>query len=116
MRIIRSIGNDGRDEDDEAPGSLSVRKRGPDQARITLHREWDALEEWARVRREGAELLLAHLLECLPPDARGTDLLAETTLGKLNHAIESDQILTQGVRSPAKNSWNAPCSGSTNRR
>ena len=103
MRIIRSIGNDGREEDDEVHGeALSVRRRGLDQARITLHREWDALEKWARVRSEGAELLLAHLLQCLPPDARGTDLLAETTLGKLNHAIESDQILTQGVRSPAK--------------
>ena len=102
MRIVRSIGNDGREEDDEAPGSLSVRKRRRDQARITLHREWDALEKWAGIRREGAELLLAHLLQCLPPDARGTDLLAETTLGKLNHAIESDQILKQEVRSPQR--------------
>ncbi|MDE2984927.1 MAG: RecQ family ATP-dependent DNA helicase [Gemmatimonadota bacterium] len=102
MRIVRSIGNDGREEDDGAPGSLSVRKRGRDQAKITLHREWDALEEWARVRREGAELLLEHLLQRLPPDARGTDLLAETTLGKLNHAIESDQILKQKVGSPSR--------------
>ncbi len=102
MRIVRSIGNDGREEDDGARGSLSVRKRGRDQARITLHREWDALQKWARVRREGAELLLAHLLRCLPPDARGTDLLAETTLGELSHAIESDQILKQKVGSPSR--------------
>ena len=102
MRIVRSVGKDGRGEDDEAPGSLSVRSRGRDQVKITLHREWDALEKWARIRREGAELLLAHLLQCLPPDARGTDLLAETTLGRLNHAIESDQILRQRVRSPAR--------------
>ena len=102
MRIVRSIGNDGREEDDEARGSLSVRKRGRDQARITLHREWDALGKWAEVRREGAGLLLAHLLQCLPPDARGTDLLAKTTLGNLKHTIESDQILKQRVRSPQK--------------
>ena len=102
MRIVRSVGKDGRGEDDEAPGSLSVRSRGRDQVKITLHREWDALEKWARIRREGAELLLAHLFQCLPPDARGTDLLAETTLGRLNHAIESDQILRQKVRSPAR--------------
>ena len=102
MRIVRSIGNDGRQEDDEAPGSLSVRKRGGDQAKITLHREWDDLEKWAKVRRQGAGLLLAHLLQRLSPDARGTDLLAETTLGKLKHAIESDQILKQSVRSPEK--------------
>ena len=102
LRIVRSIGNDGRDEDDQAPGSLSVRNRGRDQARITLHREWDALEQWAEVRRQGAGLLLAHLLQCLPPDAGGTDLLAESTLGRLNHAIESDQILKQWVRSPQR--------------
>ena len=102
VRIVRSIGNDGREEDDGARGSLSVRKRGRDQARITLHREWDALESWAKVRREGAALLLAHLLQRLPPDARGTDLLAETTLGKLKHAIESDQVLRHGVRSTKK--------------
>ena len=102
MRIVRSIGNDGREEDDEAAGSLSVRKRSRDQARITLHREWDALEKWAKVRREGAGLLLAHLLQRLRPGARGTDLLAETTLGELKHAIESDQILNQRVRSPQK--------------
>ncbi len=100
MRIVRSVGKDGRGEDDEAPGSLSVRNPGRDQVEITLHREWDALERWARIRREGAELLLAHLLQCLPPDARGIDLLAETTLGKLNHAIESDHALKQRVRSP----------------
>ena len=102
MRIVRSIGNDGREEDDEAPGSLSVRNRRRDQAKITLHREWDALEKWAEVRREGARLLMAHLLQCLPPDARGTDLLADTTLGKLKHAIESDQIMKRRVRSPQK--------------
>ncbi len=102
MRIVRSIGKDGREEDYEPRGSLSVRKRGRDQAEITLHREWDALEKWARVRREGAELLLAHLLRCLPPDARGTDLLAETTLGELSHAIESDQILKQKVGSSSR--------------
>ena len=102
MRIVRSIGNDGRGEDDEGRGSLSSRKRGRDQATITLHREWDALEEWARVRREGAGLLLAHLLQRLPPDARGTDLLAETTLGRLRHAIGSDRILNQRVHSPRK--------------
>ena len=102
MHIVRSVGKDGRGEDDEAPGSLSVRNRGRDQAKITLHREWDALEKWARIRREGAELLLAHLLQCLPPDARGIDLLAETTLGKLNHAIESDHALKQRVRSPPR--------------
>ena len=42
------------------------------------------LNSAARLRRDAAaERLLDHLLACLPPGARGTDLLAETTLGKL---------------------------------
>ena len=34
--------------------------------------------------------LLEHLLASLPPGSRGTDLLAETTLGKLLTAVKSD--------------------------
>ena len=69
---------------------------------MTLQREWGALEETARRRREGAKLLLEHLLDCLPPGARGTDLLVETTLGKLTHAMESDLVIKSKVRHPAK--------------
>ncbi len=36
----------------------------------------------------GSERLLEHLLACLPEGTRGTDLLAETTLGKLLAALE----------------------------
>ena len=44
--------------------------------------------------------LLEHLLACLPPGSRGTDLLAETTLGKLLEAIRSDLFLKS--RNPEK--------------
>ena len=40
FRIVRGIAFDGRGEDDGAPGSLTVRKRDAETARITLHREW----------------------------------------------------------------------------
>ena len=69
---------------------------------MTLQREWRALEETARIRREAAGCLLEHLVACLPSGSRGTDLLAETTLGKLLHAIESDLVLKSSVRNPAK--------------
>ena len=100
-RIVRSIAHDGRGEDGAA-GSLTVRKQDAETARVTLQREWRALEETARIRREAAGRLLDHLLACLPPGSRGTDLLAETTLGKLTQAIESDLALKNKVRNPAK--------------
>ncbi len=101
-RIIRGISYDGQAEDDGASGSISVRKLDAETATVTLHREWRALEETANTRREAAAVLLEHLLSCLPAGSRGTDLLAETTLGKLLHAIESDLVLKTKVRKPDK--------------
>ena len=102
FRIVRSIAFDGRGEDDGAPGSLTVRKRDAETAWVTLHRGWEALEKWAEIRREAAARLLEHLLDRLPPGSCGTDLLAETTLGKLLQAIESDLVLKSKVRNPAR--------------
>ena len=48
-------------------------------------------------RRTAAQRLLEHLLGCLPPGIRGTDLLAETTLGKLMAALKSDLELKAKV-------------------
>ena len=101
FRIVRGIAFDGRGEDGAA-GSLTVRRRDAETARVTLHRAWGALQKIAGIRREAAGRLLEHLLDCLPRGLRGTDLLAETTLGKLLQAIESDLVLKSTVRSPAK--------------
>ena len=100
-RILRSIARDGRGEGG-GTGSLEVRQRDAETVRVTLQREWSALEEIASRRREGAKLLLDHLLAGLPPRTRGTDLLAETTLGKLLGALTSDIILRSSVRNPEK--------------
>ena len=100
-RIVRGIANDGL-EDSGSGGSLSVRKRDPETVQVTLNREWELLAEIAGRRREGAKLVLAHLIGCLPPGSRGTDLLAQTTLGKLREAIESDLVIKSRVRDTAK--------------
>ncbi len=100
-RIVRSIAADGRGEGGGG-GSLGVRGRDAETMQVTLQREWNALEKTAELRRAAAGRLLDHLLACLPPGRRGTDLLAETTLGKLRRAIESDLILKSEVRDPAK--------------
>ena len=100
-RIIRSIAADGRGEGGGG-GSLGIRGRDTETMQVTLQREWSALEKTAALRREAAERLLAHLLASLPQGSRGTDLLAETTLGKLLTAIKSDLTLSSKSRRPDK--------------
>ncbi len=100
-RIVRGIAYDGRGEDGAA-GSLTVRKLDAETVRVTLNRQWDPLESTARIRRQAAGRLLEHLLACLPSGARGTDLLADTTLGKLTQAMEVDLEIKSRIRNPAK--------------
>ena len=91
-RIIRSIAADGRGENGD-PGSLGVRRTNMDTVQVTLRRSWSDLEELASRRRSGAKSLLESLLSGLPQGRHGTDLLVETTLGKLLAAIKSDLFL-----------------------
>ena len=100
-RIVRSIAADGRGEG-SGGGSLAVRKLDPETVRLTLLREWNVLMETASLRRQAAARLIDHLLARLPPGSRGTDLLAETTLGKLLTEIKSDLILMNRVKRPEK--------------
>ena len=88
-RLLRSISSDGRD-DGAGKGSLGLRRQDRETVRVTLQRDWQALAETALRRRTAAQCLLDHLLGCLPSDSRGTDLLAETTLGKLMEVLKSD--------------------------
>ena len=100
-RILRSISFDGRGEGGGG-GSLRVRKTDAETVQVTLQREWSALEETASRRREGAHRLLEHLLGCLPSGSRGTDLLAETTLGRVLEALEADFVLKCRAKHPEK--------------
>ncbi|MDE0305235.1 MAG: ATP-dependent helicase [Albidovulum sp.] len=100
--IVRGISYDGRDESDGAGGSLEARKLDAETARITLRRNWNRLEETAEIRREAAGRVLEHLLGCLPPESRGSNLLAETTLGDLLQAVNSDIVLRSRVQAPHK--------------
>ena len=100
-RILRSMASDGRGEGGGV-GSLGIRKRDAETVQVTLQREWRALEETALRRREGARRLLDHLLDCVPSGSRGTDLLAETTLGKLLQTLTSDLVLKSTIKAPEK--------------
>ena len=100
-RIIRSIAADGRGEGGSG-GSLGVRGRDRETLQVTLQRDWSSLKKTAELRRAAAKHLLDHLLANLPPGSRGTDLLVETTLGKLLAAVRSDLTLTNAVKDPGK--------------
>ena len=100
-RIIRSIAADGRGEGGGG-GSLGVRGRDSETIHVMLQRDWESLKKTAELRRAAAGGLLDHLLKSLPPDSRGTDLLAETTLGKLLITINSDLVLRSEVKDPSR--------------
>ncbi len=100
-RVVRSIAADGRGEGGGG-GSLGVRSRDAETLQVTLQREWRSLVRTAELRRAAAEKLLDHLLSTLPQGIRGTDLLAETTLGKLLNPIRRDPGLRSQVRQPDK--------------
>ncbi len=91
-RLLQGIAGDGRGEG-IGGGSITVRKLDAESVRITLKREWHSVVGMAQRRRAGAARLLDHLLSCAPKGKRGTDLLAETTLGKLTEAVEGDLTL-----------------------
>ncbi len=100
-RIVRSIAADGRGEGGGG-GSLGVRGRDRETLQVTLQREWKPLDKAAELRRVAAGRLLDHLLAGLPPGSRGTDLLVETTIGKLLTAIRSDITLMSEVKNPTR--------------
>ena len=100
-RLVLSIAADGRGEGGSG-GSLGVRGRDGETLQVTILRDWDQLERMAEVRRAAASHLLDHLLACLPQGSRGTDLLAETTLGKLLISVTSDMTLTSEIRDPGR--------------
>ena len=100
-RILRGIAADGRGEAG-GQGSLRLRTLDAESMQLTLQREWATLEALSRRRRAAAERLLEHLIGALPAGARGTDLLAETTLGRLLAAIESDLLLKAETKDPQR--------------
>ncbi len=99
-RILNSVAADGRGEGGSG-GSLSVRGRDSDTLQVTLRREWGALSRTAQIRRAAAGKLVEHLLSALPLGTRGVDLLAETTMGRMQEAIRTDAVL-RSTRNPVR--------------
>ena len=98
MRMLRGLAGDGREEA-AGKGSISTRRQGrQDTIRLTLNRNWNALQTTAELRRAAANCLLEHLLSRLDKGSQGVDLLAETTLSLLRQALDSDLDLTSRIK------------------
>jgi ATP-dependent DNA helicase RecQ len=92
-QIIGGLAGDGRDQAD-GRGSITLKRaHDPETVHLTLNRQWSVLENIAERRRSAAGRLLEHWLSCLPNGARGVDLLAETTLGKLTASVAGDALI-----------------------
>ena len=100
VRLLRSISADGRDEPD-AKRSIEIRARDIETIGVRLRRTWGSIDRIARLRRDGAARLLAHLLGKVPDGVRGVDLLVETTYGALQQAIRDDLVLKSELKKQA---------------
>lgn len=102
-RMLKGLSMDGRDNMEQGnKGSISLRKLDQDSCLLTLQRSWGKLARTAELRRQAAGLLLEHLIGQIPENTRGVDLLAETTLSKLQAAIDTDLVLSSELRSSQK--------------
>lgn len=101
LRLLGSIAGDGRSEDG-GTGSLRLRRLDAECVHVTIQRDWRTLSKTAELRRQAAALALQHLLATLPPAARGTDLLASTSIGKLHAALTADMVLAAAVKDSGK--------------
>lgn len=99
--LIKSLSRDGQDEEGGL-GSLGVRRVNKDTASITPNRNWGSIEKTAQFRRDAAACILEHLMTSIPSGSKGTDILAETTYGKLQQALENDIALKNQINNYQK--------------
>ena len=95
--VLRSMAHDGRDQDG-GRGSLTLRKASRNTVFVRLERSWPVLARTADLRRQGAQVLLAHLTGKVVKGTRGKDIQVETTLGEMLDALNGDAFLRAEVK------------------
>ncbi|WP_246003883.1 RecQ family ATP-dependent DNA helicase [Histidinibacterium lentulum] len=95
--LLRGMAQDGRDQDG-GRGNLNLRKANRNILWVRLQRSWEVVDGTARLRREGAQLLLSHLVGRVPRGTKGKDLQVQTTLGNMLAALKGDAFLGTQVR------------------
>ncbi|MBW0159635.1 RecQ family ATP-dependent DNA helicase [Sedimentimonas flavescens] len=100
-RLLRGMARDGRDQDG-GMGNLRLRTASRNTIEVTLNRSWGILEQTAAIRRQAAELLLAHLIGKVHRGIQGKDIQVETTMGDLLASLNGDALLKGAVQDMSK--------------
>jgi ATP-dependent DNA helicase RecQ len=95
--VLRGIAQDGRDQDG-GRGNLTLRKVSRNTLFVRLERSWRVVERTADLRRQGAQLLLAHLTGKVAKATRGKDIQVETSLGDMAAALNGDAFLRSEIK------------------
>jgi ATP-dependent DNA helicase RecQ len=95
--LLRGMAQDGRDQDG-GRGNLGLRKVSRNTIFVRLERSWSTVQRTADLRRQGAQVLLAHLAGKVARGTRGKDIQVETTLGAMLDALNGDALLRADVR------------------
>ncbi|AXQ96069.1 RecQ family ATP-dependent DNA helicase (plasmid) [Cereibacter azotoformans] len=95
--LLKGLAQDGRDQEG-GRGNLHLRKASRNTLFVRLQRSWPVLEQTASLRRQGAGILLRHLIGRVPKGVRGKDVQVETTLGHMQAALNGDALLRASVQ------------------
>ncbi|MDP4031988.1 MAG: RecQ family ATP-dependent DNA helicase [Pseudorhodobacter sp.] len=95
--ILRGMAQDGR-EQGGGRGNLTLRKASRNTIFLRLERSWPVVARTADLRRQGAQVLLAHLVGKAAKGTRGKDIQVETTLGAMLDALNGDALLRAEVK------------------
>ncbi len=90
--VLRGMAQDGRYQDG-GRGNLTLRKASRNTLFVRVERSWPVVERTADLRRQGAQVLLAHLTGKVAKGTRGKDIQVETTLGDMAAALNGDALL-----------------------
>lgn len=96
-KLLRGMARDGRDQEG-GRGNLHLRKASRNTLMVRLQRSWPVVDQTAEIRRQGAELLLAHLTGKVAKGTRGKDIQVETTMGDLLASLTGDALLRGAVK------------------
>ena len=86
MRLLKSLAQTGT-ETQAGNDNINARSSRQETVQITLNTSWSNLSQAARHRRVAAQAVLHCLLNKIPANTRGADLLIDTTMGELTQAL-----------------------------
>ena len=87
--ILLSTAKDWSEHSDK----FRVRRAGRDHMQIDRDEDWATINDVAERRQAAAARITEHLVSQLDPGIRGTDLLVDTTYGRLDEELRRDTVV-----------------------